>query len=40
MRLTATIAREQGIGVLFTEPTWTVVFEHANRNSVLNRGTP
>jgi len=39
MRLTARIAREQGIGVLFTEHDMDVVFEHANRILVLNRGT-
>jgi branched-chain amino acid transport system ATP-binding protein len=38
MRLTAQIAREQGIGVLFTEHDMDVVFEHANRVLVLNRG--
>jgi branched-chain amino acid transport system ATP-binding protein len=39
MRLTATIAHEQSIGVLFTEHDMDVVFEHANRILVLNRGT-
>jgi branched-chain amino acid transport system ATP-binding protein len=39
MRLTANIAREQSIGVLFTEHDMDVVFEHANRILVLNRGT-
>jgi branched-chain amino acid transport system ATP-binding protein len=39
MRLTATIAREQSIGVLFTEHDMDVVFEHASRILVLNRGT-
>jgi branched-chain amino acid transport system ATP-binding protein len=39
MRLTATIAREQSIGVLFTEHDMDVVFEHADRILVLNRGT-
>ncbi|MGA7809782.1 ABC transporter ATP-binding protein [Bradyrhizobium sp.] len=39
MRLTAQIAREQAIGVLFTEHDMDVVFEHANRLLVLNRGT-
>jgi len=39
MRLTAQIAREQGIGVLFTEHDMDVVFEHANRILVLNRGS-
>ena len=38
MRLTAQIAREQGIGVLFTEHDMDVVFEHADRILVLNRG--
>jgi branched-chain amino acid transport system ATP-binding protein len=38
MRLTATIAREQSIGVLFTEHDMDVVFEHASRILVLNRG--
>ena len=40
MRLTAQIAREQSIGVLFTEHDMDVVFEHADRILVLNRGTP
>jgi branched-chain amino acid transport system ATP-binding protein len=39
MRLTAHIAREQSIGVLFTEHDMDVVFEHADRILVLNRGT-
>ena len=39
MRLTADIAREQAIGVLFTEHDMDVVFEHASRILVLNRGT-
>jgi branched-chain amino acid transport system ATP-binding protein len=39
MRLTAKIAREQSIGVLFTEHDMDVVFEHADRILVLNRGT-
>ena len=38
MRLTAFIAREQSIGVLFTEHDMDVVFEHADRILVLNRG--
>jgi branched-chain amino acid transport system ATP-binding protein len=38
MRLTATIARERQIGVLFTEHDMDVVFEHADRIMVLNRG--
>src|ERR1700716_390853 len=39
MRLTARIAREQAIGVLFTEHDMDVVFENADRILVLNRGT-
>jgi branched-chain amino acid transport system ATP-binding protein len=39
MRLTAQIARNQSIGVLFTEHDMDVVFEHADRILVLNRGT-
>ncbi|WP_315837926.1 ABC transporter ATP-binding protein [Bradyrhizobium prioriisuperbiae] len=39
MRLTARIAREKQIGVLFTEHDMDVVFEHAERVLVLNRGT-
>src|SRR5881396_2305664 len=39
MRLTARIAREQSIGVLFTEHDMDVVFEHADRVLVLNRGS-
>src|SRR5205814_3040638 len=39
MQLTARIAREQSIGVLFTEHDMDVVFEHADRILVLNRGT-
>jgi branched-chain amino acid transport system ATP-binding protein len=38
MRLTAEIARQQSIGVLFTEHDMDVVFEHADRILVLNRG--
>ena len=38
MRLVAAIARERGIGVLFTELDMDVVFEHADRVMVLNRG--
>jgi branched-chain amino acid transport system ATP-binding protein len=38
MRLTAGIARQQGIGVLFTEHDMDVVFEHADRVMVLSRG--
>jgi branched-chain amino acid transport system ATP-binding protein len=38
MRLTATIAKEKSIGVLFTEHDMDVVFEHADRILVLNRG--
>jgi branched-chain amino acid transport system ATP-binding protein len=39
MRLTARIAKEKAIGVLFTEHDMDVVFEHADRIIVLNRGT-
>jgi branched-chain amino acid transport system ATP-binding protein len=39
MRLTARISREKSIGVLFTEHDMDVVFEHADRILVLNRGT-
>ena len=39
MRLTTMIAREQSIGVLFTEHDMDVVFEHADRILVLNRGS-
>jgi branched-chain amino acid transport system ATP-binding protein len=39
MRLTAKIAREQTIGVLFTEHDMDAVFEHADRILVLNRGS-
>src|SRR4029077_15344183 len=39
MRLTSRIAREQSIGVLFTEHDMDVVFEHADRILVLNRGS-
>src|ERR1700710_2630326 len=38
MRLTAGIAREKSIGVLFTEHDMDVVFEHADRVLVLDRG--
>ena len=38
MALTARIAREQSIGVLFTEHDMDVVFGHADRLLVLNRG--
>ena len=38
MRLTAGIAREKRIGVLFTEHDMDVVFEHADRVMVLDRG--
>lgn len=38
MALTASIAREQGIAVLFTEHDMDVVFGHADRLLVLNRG--
>jgi len=39
MQLTARIARDHLIGVLFTEHDMDVVFEHADRILVLNRGT-
>jgi len=39
MRLTARIARDHSIGVLFTEHDMDVVFEHADRIRVLNRGS-
>ena len=39
MRLMAGIAREKSIGVLFTEHDMDVVFEHADRVLVLDRGT-
>ena len=39
MKITASIAREKAIGVLFTEHDMDVVFEHADRILVLNRGT-
>jgi len=39
MRLTAQIARDKSIGVLFTEHDMDVVFEHSDRILVLNRGT-
>jgi len=39
MRLTARIAREKSLGVLFTEHDMDVVFEHADRILVLNRGS-
>jgi branched-chain amino acid transport system ATP-binding protein len=38
MRLVARIARERSLGVLFTEHDMDVVFEHAARVLVLNRG--
>jgi branched-chain amino acid transport system ATP-binding protein len=38
MRLVAGIARRRGIGVLFTEHDMDVVFEHADRVLVLDRG--
>jgi len=38
MRLTAQVARQRRIGVLFTEHDMDVVFEHADRVMVLNRG--
>src|SRR5208282_1317847 len=39
MNLTARLARERTIGVLFTEHDMDVVFGHADRVLVLNRGT-
>jgi branched-chain amino acid transport system ATP-binding protein len=39
MNLTARIAREHGIGVLFTEHDMDVVFGHADRVLVLDRGS-
>ena len=38
MQLTARIARERRIGVLFTEHDMDIVFEHADRVMVLDRG--
>ena len=38
MQLTAGIVRDQGISVLFTEHDMDVVFAHAHRIMVLNRG--
>ena len=38
MRLTARITREHSIGVLFTEHDMDVVFEHADRVMVMDRG--
>ena len=38
MALTAQLARERSIGVLFTEHDMDVVFAHADRIMVLNRG--
>ena len=38
MRLVAAIARERRIGILFTEHDMDVVFEHADRVMVLDRG--
>jgi branched-chain amino acid transport system ATP-binding protein len=38
MQLVAGIVREQGVGVLFTEHDMDVVFAHAHRVLVLNRG--
>jgi branched-chain amino acid transport system ATP-binding protein len=38
MSLTESIARERGIGVLFTEHDMDIVFGHADRLIVLNRG--
>ncbi|HEY0123198.1 MAG TPA: ABC transporter ATP-binding protein [Rhizobium sp.] len=39
MKLTARIVEERQIGVLFTEHDMDIVFEHASRIIVLNRGT-
>ena len=39
MALTADIVKSDQIGVLFTEHDMDVVFEHADRILVLNRGT-
>ncbi|NRP88348.1 Lipopolysaccharide export system ATP-binding protein LptB [Ensifer adhaerens] len=39
MKLTARIVEERQIGVLFTEHDMDIVFEHASRILVLNRGT-
>ena len=39
MRLAADIAAREGIGVLFTEHDMDVVFDHASRVMVLDRGT-
>jgi branched-chain amino acid transport system ATP-binding protein len=39
MQLTAELARTSGIAVLFTEHDMDVVFAHADRILVLNRGT-
>jgi len=38
MRFTATMARRDGIGILFTEHDMDIVFEHADRVMVLDRG--
>jgi branched-chain amino acid transport system ATP-binding protein len=38
MALTATLVREAGVAVLFTEHDMDVVFRHADRMMVLNRG--
>jgi branched-chain amino acid transport system ATP-binding protein len=38
MALTARLVRERGLGVLFTEHDMDVVFQHASRVLVLNRG--
>lgn len=38
MRLTAGVAHSEGIGILFTEHDMDVVFQHADRVMVLNRG--
>ena len=39
MQLTAHIVRERQIGALFTEHDMDIVFEHASRLIVLNRGS-
>ncbi len=38
MKLTADLSRERGMAVLFTEHDMDVVFRHADRVMVLNRG--
>ncbi len=39
MELTRQLVREQGVSVLFTEHDMDVVFGHADRVLVLNRGS-